>query len=939
MTSTVPLERYCPACGAANEYEPSEDARCFACGTPLDDAAPVPPSNGERLAPGDLLHDRYRIINQVGTGGYGAVYRALDTRDGDKLVAIKAIHLRGLKPQEAIEATDTFNREVSLLAGLAHPNLPRVYDHFTDVAHWFLVMDFIEGETLEDYIRHTTKTGQLRLSEILEIGIQLCTVLEYLHTRQPPIIFRDVKPANIMRSKHGHLYLIDFGIARRHKPGQRKDTIALGSPGYAAPEQYGRAQTTAQADIYSLGVTLHQLLTGHDPAETPFHLPLLTSFQLALPPKLITLIERMLDLDASQRPENMVAVRQALQDIAAAQIRATDPLPDPLPDMTSRHVYYYVPSKAGRGKLVAAPRMVRKSIWKTVLPLSLLALILGGSILICVLAVNAMRVHVDCMCEPTGPMRAANQILRIGAVSNGKSYSLDPTLANDTQANVIAGMLFSTLTVQDYNNVSGGIAEAWNQSPDGLNWTFHLRPGLRFSDGSPLTSADVAYSLNRALLPATHSPMALATLGMIKDAQRLHAGQIRTLIGDSILAPDPYTLFIVLAAPASYLLEALSMPVASVVSQQLATQYGNRYFTNLDAVHGASGLFAVAQQTATTLRLVPNPNFYGPHSQLTAVIFSFYASADLSYQAYNGNKIEITPVPLDLMTWANSKSNQSLGTFVEPILSYYGMNYLEKPFDNIHIRQAFDLALDKDLLAQTVWRGTRIPINSLVPQGVAGYSPTLEGPDGRLIISGDDVQQAKADLQEGLQEEGWSNVAQMPPITFTYASGSPEQAEEIGAVVQLWHEAFGVAVKPRAVSAATLNHEISATVNNPNGLQMWAASWQGAYSDPQQWTSLPFGAGSPFNAVNYGQNHASDFAQQQQTQQMLAAADTMSSGPVRLEQYATADLQLANDVAWIPMFQEKAVYQVQPYVFGYMPAYGEGMISLSQWNNVFIGQH
>src|SRR5205085_2594150 len=105
---------------------------------------------------------------------------------------------------------------------------------------------------------------------VLEIGIQLCTVLDYLHTHQPPIIFRDLKPANIMRTADNHVYLIDFGIARHFKPGKAKDTIPLGSKGYAAPEQYGKAQSTPQSDIYGLGATLHQLLMGDDPSLTPF---------------------------------------------------------------------------------------------------------------------------------------------------------------------------------------------------------------------------------------------------------------------------------------------------------------------------------------------------------------------------------------------------------------------------------------------------------------------------------------------------------------------------------------------------------------------------------------------------------------------------------------------------------------------------------------------
>src|SRR5947208_13774430 len=132
-------------------------------------------------------------------------------------------------------------------------------------------MDFIEGQTLEDYQSKATNK-RLLLSEVLDIGLQLCIVLDYLHSQQPPIVFRELKPANIIRTPTGQIYVIDFGIARHFKPGQPRDTIALGSPGYAAPEQYGRAQTTPRSDIYSLGVVLYQLLTRKDPCDTPFTL-------------------------------------------------------------------------------------------------------------------------------------------------------------------------------------------------------------------------------------------------------------------------------------------------------------------------------------------------------------------------------------------------------------------------------------------------------------------------------------------------------------------------------------------------------------------------------------------------------------------------------------------------------------------------------------------
>ncbi len=264
---------------------------------------------------GVLLQNRYRVISQVGTGGFGVVYKAVDTQHTERLVAIKAINLSGLRPQAVIEATDAFKREVLLLSHLSHPNLPRIYDHHTTPENCYLAMEFIEGETIEQTMGKAPE-GRLPLSEVLDIGIQLCTVLDYLHSQQPPVIFRDLKPSNIMRTRRGHIYLIDFGIARHFKPGQAKDTAALGSPGYAAPEQYGRAQTTPRSDIYSLGALLHHLLTTHDPTETPFHFrPLLPNSHLAIV-ELGMLVMQMVERDANQRPGSMNIIKQELQRIA-----------------------------------------------------------------------------------------------------------------------------------------------------------------------------------------------------------------------------------------------------------------------------------------------------------------------------------------------------------------------------------------------------------------------------------------------------------------------------------------------------------------------------------------------------------------------------------------------------------------------------------------------
>ena len=312
---------FCNECGAANA---ADALYCFACNQLIDTSTAQPvlqtsatqvpsPVVIQSAAPAlsviatPLLNNRYEIIREVGQGGFGVVYKAIDTHSKSQLrqVAIKQINLSSLKPRQIIEVTDSYNREVTLLSRLSHNNLPHIYDHFTDPEHWYLVMDYIQGETLEE---HLQQIGHLSVKETLNIAIQLANVLGYLHSQEPPIIFRDVKPGNIMRLPNGHLYLIDFGIARHFNPTKKRDTGALGSPGYAAPEQYGKAQSTAQTDIFGLGATLTTLLLGEEDANQHTPAP-------KIPRKLQRLLNQMLEPDASKRPKNMQVVTLRLQNL------------------------------------------------------------------------------------------------------------------------------------------------------------------------------------------------------------------------------------------------------------------------------------------------------------------------------------------------------------------------------------------------------------------------------------------------------------------------------------------------------------------------------------------------------------------------------------------------------------------------------------------------
>jgi protein kinase-like protein len=182
---------------------------------------------------------------------------------------------------------------------------------------WYLVMSFIEGGTLQAYL-DVAQGKKLPVYEVVRIGIELCNVLDYLHTHQPQVIFRDLKPSNIMFTPKGEVYLIDFGIARHFKQDQAKDTTYYYSAGYAPPEQYGQSQTGPRSDIYSLGATLHQMLSGHNPSSKPFQFPALQLLDSAIPVALAKLITQMLEMDDQKRPASVAEVKEELEKVLKA---------------------------------------------------------------------------------------------------------------------------------------------------------------------------------------------------------------------------------------------------------------------------------------------------------------------------------------------------------------------------------------------------------------------------------------------------------------------------------------------------------------------------------------------------------------------------------------------------------------------------------------------
>ena len=482
------------------------------------------------------------------------------------------------------------------------------------------------------------------------------------------------------------------------------------------------------------------------------------------------------------------------------------------------------------------------------------------------------------------------------------------------------------------------LAASYQVASDGLTWTFKLKPNLKFSDGTSLTSADVAYSINRALLPATKSTTAPIYLALIKDSDKLNAGKIPTLIGDSIMTPDANTVVLIANKKAAYFLAALAYPSSFVVEKSLVEKYSTTWTDHLNEGGGA-GPFQVQTYThGTNIVLVPNSNYYGPKPQLSKLIYPFYKDTATNFQAYQAGQTDYAiGVPTTDIATAKALPNTQYSLVPQLTIFYIAMNYLAKPFDNIHIRQAFDLAVNKDLIVHNVYKDTSIATNHIVPKGMPGYNPNLTGPDGVTATSGDPTK-AKQLFQQGMQEEGYSSVSQMPAIKLTYPSGNPDTNNEIAAEIQMWQTTLGVSVKANPEDFNKLLSDVTAATNNANGLQFWWLGWIADYPDPQDWTTLQFDKGVPNNNMNYGQNNTSDAATQQQVQQQLEAADVNPDNTSRMQAYMQAEQQLVNDVAWLSIQQAAASQVLKPYVRG-MVFNAQGLIPPDDWGNIFIATH
>jgi peptide/nickel transport system substrate-binding protein/oligopeptide transport system substrate-binding protein len=536
-------------------------------------------------------------------------------------------------------------------------------------------------------------------------------------------------------------------------------------------------------------------------------------------------------------------------------------------------------------------------ISQTLLFMSVFALILAG-------------------CGTTTTGNAAKQVLNFPNVGTADVKTLDPGLIGDLSSAYALGLIDSGLVTLDVNTleVKPDLASSWDASSDGRTWTFHLRSGLKFSNGDPLTASDFVYTITRAFTPDIDGKSGTASyyLGIndvpnIVGAADVAAGKSTTLTG--VKALDDTTLEVDLIKPAAFFLDQLTYPVSWPVDKKVVDQFGANWW---DGHFVGTGPFILKSwQHKVQLTFVPNPNWWGTKPTLTEIDMPMIVSPDTAWNRWQAKEADIVGVPV--ADYPIAKALGSKEFFEGPQLSiqYLTLNNGVAPFNNLTVRQAFAEAVDRDTIASQVWGNTVLPSDHIIPKGMPGYDANLTG----LPFN---VQDAKAKLASV-----YPDVSKIPAITIEYPKGSDDEDKMMAKIVQDWQTYLGVHANLNPVDFGQLLNDLPT-----NKVQSYQIGWIGDYPDPQDWADLVV-SGSPNNNEQFSN---------QQVDTLVAQADGLTDQNARTALYNQAEELAVDNVAWVPLFQGKSIYVFQTYVKG-LVIDSEGLTPDIAWTNVSIASH
>jgi oligopeptide transport system substrate-binding protein len=507
------------------------------------------------------------------------------------------------------------------------------------------------------------------------------------------------------------------------------------------------------------------------------------------------------------------------------------------------------------------------------------------------------------------PVLASEQVLTFPNVGTYDIGVLDPARGPDANSTIAVGMIYSGLVRPDKNlYVIPDQAKTWDISQDNKVYTFHLRPGITFSDGTPVTAQTYVYTLTRALFPEVKSPTASFFEQAIVGSSDVSNGKTRVLSG--VKALDNQTLQITLTQPTPYFLQVLANSVYFPLNKSILDQYGQADWVNHAAGNAiGTGPFMVKEWDHNVkMVLVPNPHYYGNQMKLTEVDMFFVNDLNAALQSYRAGQYNfdwnITPEQLVI-----AKGLQ--GFTMKPLLQTDLLFFNNKmpPFNNVAVRQAFAYATDKATLAHEVFQDAVTPAATIIPPGMPGYQPNYPG----LPF---DKNKAKSLLQSV-----YPDVTKVAPITFSYPN-SQVTPGEAAALQQMWQTALGIQVKLLPVELNAYNHETA-----KHEVQFGFIQWSADFPDPYDWLTLNLVTSAAFNN--------GEWSNPQFDQTVMQAEQT--SDDARIALYNKAEQIAITDVGWLPLDHQSLAAIIPPWVHG-ISLNGERLF-FGDWSDVYLIQH
>ena len=543
----------------------------------------------------------------------------------------------------------------------------------------------------------------------------------------------------------------------------------------------------------------------------------------------------------------------------------------------------------------------------------------GPLLLFLLVALTAVSCGSTSRPKTPQPLPDAQQILRealftthAGSGGAPDIATYDPALADDPASSAVDTLIYPSLVALDSRlSVRLWAAESMDISPDGLKITFHLRSGMRFSDGEPVTAQTFAFALNRALDPCVQAPLAWYLYPLsgaaafnqescVAPEQDGIAGPVLTLIGiDQPINPiDPLTLQLTLAQPAMRLLTALAEPIAFAVPQKLVQQYGAAWTSHLTDHGGIGGGLFVLTRTPTQggLLLTRNASFWGAAPRLRQISYSLYSDdaqgMAQAYSDYQAGKLDIGFPSADQVAAASKSANIQSTPLLRVV--YLGLNWRDAPFTDQRMRQAFAMAIDKQTIATQRLRGEVIPTNHIVPEGVTSYNPALVGPDSSQKLTGAPSQAVNL-AQAFASSACGGSYTHCPPITLEVPAEDANASDVAADIARMWQT-----VAPGYPLTIRVEPEALVKQREASGeAQFYLDEWVADYPDAQNALGR-FAANAPgvSGSVTLPDVNA-----------LLVRAEAEQDPTQRAKDYQAAEQLLVSAVAVIPLYQKEFFWQ------------------------------